>query len=149
MVGVQHGYQRVPGRPDRLTRKLDIAGLRARVKESARTSGQGLAEKFPVGSGLERIVTTPIYRGDAVLRRAVALNAHPLTLGARAIMHPEDALARGLSEGAMANVADGNGVAALPVAISTRVAHGAVWIESDYEATAPLSPTASLDVKGA
>ena len=127
----------------------DITGLRARVKESARVSGQGLAQKIAVGEGLERIVTTPIYRGDAVLRRAVALNAHPLTLGACAVMHPEDALACGLSDGAIANVADGNGVAALPVSISTRVARGAIWIESDYEASAPLSPTASLDVKGA
>ncbi|MEO7251517.1 MAG: molybdopterin-dependent oxidoreductase, partial [Arenimonas sp.] len=126
----------------------DINGLRARVKESARVSGTGLAERVTTGAGLERIVTTPIYRGDAVLRRAIALNAHPLTLGARVILHPEDASARGLADGAVASVADGKGVAALPVTVSTRVARGAVWIESDYAATAPLSPTASLDVKG-
>src|SRR5690606_38638571 len=34
----------------------------------------------PAGS-LERIATVPIYRADAVLRRAAALQAHPLTAG--------------------------------------------------------------------
>jgi NADH-quinone oxidoreductase subunit G len=37
----------------------------------------------------------------------------------------------------------------MPVAISPRVARGAIWIESGYEATAPLSVSATLVVKGA
>ena len=41
---------------------------------------------------------------------------------------------------------DGVGNAALPVAISPRVAKGAAWIESGYEATAPLAPDAGLAV---
>ena len=44
---------------------------------------------------------------------------------------------------------DGIGSAALPVAIDARVAKGAVWIESGYEATAPMSPVARLAVVGA
>ena len=93
--------------------------------------------------------STPIYRGDAVLRRSAALNAHPLTAGARLVLHPEDALARGLSEGAMAKLGDGHGNAVLPVAISARVAKGAAWIENSYEATAPIAPSARLAVVGA
>jgi NADH-quinone oxidoreductase subunit G len=65
------------------------------------------------------------------------------------VLHPEEALARGLSDGGMAKVGDGIGSAALPVAISARVARGAVWIESGYEATAPMSPVARLAVVGA
>ena len=84
-----------------------------------------------------------------MLRRAPALNAHPLTMGARVVLHPDDAFARGLADGAMAKVSDGTGTAALPVAISARVAVGAAWIENGYEATAPLSPTAALTVTGA
>jgi len=41
-------------------------------------------------------------------------------------------------------IGDGVGTLALPVKTSTRVPQGAVWIESGYEATAPLSSTAGL-----
>jgi len=124
----------------------DFAGLQAMLAPVAAVSGEGLATAATISPGLERIVSTPIYRGDAVLRRAAALNAHPLTHGARAVLHPEDALARGVSEGAMIKAGDGVGSAALPVTISARVPHGAIWIESGYEATAPISPTAGLAV---
>ncbi|MFA6985013.1 MAG: molybdopterin dinucleotide binding domain-containing protein, partial [Arenimonas sp.] len=127
----------------------DLRGLRERVKAAVSVSGVRLADKMAQTDGLERIVTTPIYRGDAVLRRATALNDHPLTAGARALMNPEDAQARGLVDGAVVKMSDGVGMAALPMAISPRVAPGAIWIESGYAATAPLSPTAILDVKGA
>ena len=124
----------------------DLAGLRSRLCAETATSGDGLAAASPKANGLERITTTPIYRGDAVLRRSAALNSHPLTRGARAVLHPEEAIALGLSEGAMLKAGDGTGSATLPVSISPRVARGAIWIESSYEATAPLSPTANLSV---
>ncbi len=124
----------------------DLAGLRARLSLKPTLQGNGLASAKPAGNGLERIVTTPIYRGDAVLRRSPALNAHPLTHGARAVLHPEEALGRGLAEGAMAKIGDGTGSAVLPVHVSPRVPRGAIWIESGYEATAPLSPVAALAV---
>ena len=128
----------------------DLNGLRAGLSPQAPAAGEGLAEAPAAGdNGLERITSTPIYRGDAVLRRAVALNAHPLTVGARVVLNPEDALARGLSDGAMAKLGDGHGNAVLPVQVSKRVARGAAWIESDYEATAPIAPAARLAVVGA
>jgi len=127
----------------------DLHGLRAALAPAAPGQGSGLAEAGKTEPGLERITSTPIYRGDAVLRRAAALNAHPLTLGARIALHPEEALSRGLSDGGMAKVGDGIGSAVLPVAISARVPKGAVWIENGYEATAPMSPTARLAVVGA
>ena len=124
----------------------DLSGLQASLAPVAATSGRALAAAQPASAGLERVVSTPIYRGDAVLRRATALNHHPLTHGARAVLHPEEALARGLADGAIAKIGDGVGSAALPVAVSPRVPRGAIWIESGYEATAPLSPTAGLAV---
>jgi NADH-quinone oxidoreductase subunit G len=129
----------------------DLAGLRAGLSSepAARAGRKALAAASTRGDGLERVTTTPIYRADAVLRRAAALNAHPLTVGACIVLHPDDASARGLAEGAMAKVSDGTGTAALPVAVSKRVAAGAAWIESGYGATAPLSPTAALTVTGA
>jgi NADH-quinone oxidoreductase subunit G len=131
----------------------DLAGLRSALLpvSSPATSAVagGLAALAGPQAGLERILSTPIYRADAVLRRSAALNAHPLTRGPSVVLHPEDALARGLSEGSIAKVGDGVGSAALPVAVSARVAKGSAWIESGYEATAPLSPVAGLVVAGA
>ncbi len=127
----------------------DINGLRAGANYVADTTNQRLAAPASaLGEGLERITSTPIYRSDAVLRRATALNAHPLTVGARIVLHPDDAFALGLAECAIAKVSDGTGTAALPVAISVRVAAGAAWIESGYDATSPLSPSAVLTVTG-
>ncbi len=126
----------------------DLNGLRAQMKPIARQSGTGVAAQVnPSASGeLERIVSTPIYRGDAVLRRAKALNEHMLTHGAFAVLHPEEALAHGVSDGVMVKIGDGVGTLALPVKISTGVPQGAVWIESGYEVTAPLSATAGLSL---
>ena len=129
----------------------DLAGLRAGLDPHTAKSGAGLAEApapATVGAGLERIATTPIYRADAVLRRAEALNAHPLTTGARVVLHPADASRLGLLEGAMCQLADGAGTAALPVALDPRVAQGAVWVESCYAATAPLSRRVAIAVTG-
>ena len=110
---------------------------------AAAPSGRGSA----AAGSLERIATVPIYRSDAVVRRAAALQAHPLTTGPRLVLHPEDARERGLAEAAMARVGDASGNAVLPVVLDARVARGAAWIESCYDATAPLAGTA-LTVTG-
>jgi NADH-quinone oxidoreductase subunit G len=133
----------------------DLDGLRsalaprapgANVSEGKRAAAPATEAK---ADALERIAPTAIYRADAVLRRASALNAHPLTAGARLLLHPADAAARRLAEGAMAKVSDGNGTATLPVALSTRVARGCVLVERGYDASAPLAASGHLDVRGA
>jgi NADH-quinone oxidoreductase subunit G len=97
---------------------------------------------------LEVVASQAIYRGDAVLRRAAALQAHPLTTGARITMHPQDAKSAGLVPGDVAKVVNGNGTATLPVVLSDRVAPGCAWIESGYGATAALV-SARVEVRGA
>ena len=119
---------------------VDIAGLRSSIVHSPAAAGAGLAKRVPVGEGLSRIATTAIYRSDAVVRRSAPLNAHPLNRPACITVHPEDALALGLSDGAIAKIDDGRGHASLPVRISASVAKGGAWIESGHEATAPLAP---------
>jgi NADH-quinone oxidoreductase subunit G len=111
---------------------------------SASTTWQSTGAMNASGAqSLERIATTAIYRADAVLRHTPALQAHPSTRGALAMMNPEDALALGLGQGAGARFA---GVA-LPVALSTRVPRGAVWIEAGYGETAKLPAYgASVDI---
>ena len=91
-----------------------------------------------VGQGLELAVTAAIYRTDGTVRRAEALQAHPLNVGARIVLNPADAQAAGVADGQVAKVGNGLGTAALPVVVDARVAAGAAWIESGYGATAPL-----------
>ena len=94
------------------------------------------------GAGLEVVASQAIYRSDAVVRRAAALQAHPLTLGARAVLHPADAGEAGVHAEACGKFAAAAGTATLPVAISDKVARGSVWIECGHGATAPLLPAA-------
>ena len=84
-----------------------------------------------------------------MLRRADALNAHPLTAGARAVLNPRDAQRLGLADGAVVKLADGQGTAALPLGLSPRVAEGAVWVETGYAASAPLARQGAITVTGA
>ncbi len=123
---------------------VDVDQLRAQIQKREVVTGHGVSQAAATTDGFERITTTPIYRVDAVTKRADALQAHPLTLGPRLVLNPLDAERLDLQEGQMAKVGDGTGSAALPVAISKGVAESCVWIESNYAATAPISQTASL-----
>ncbi|MDC7805739.1 NADH-quinone oxidoreductase subunit NuoG [Luteimonas sp BLCC-B24] len=110
------------------------AGLGAQAVDIARSSA-------PVvdGDGLELAVSQAIYRVDGLTRRAAALQSHPLTLGPRVVLHPDDARMQGIADGAMAKVSNAVGTATLQVAVDDRVAPGAAWVESGYGATAALS----------
>ena len=125
---------------------VDIDQLRSQIQKCEVACGKGLSQFAAEKDGFERISTSPIYRVDAVTKRADALQSHPLTLGPRLVLNPIDAERIGLQEGQMAKVGDGTGSAALPVFISNKVARNCVWIESEYAATAPISQTASLAI---
>lgn len=116
----------------------DLAGLRAGLQlkpVSVKASGRPAS----TGEGLELAVSQAIYRVDGLTRRAAALQAHPLTLGPRIVLHPDDAAAAGVVDDAMAKVSNAVGTATLQVSVDDRVAVGAAWVESGYGATAALS----------
>ncbi len=115
----------------------DLAGVRATL---AVRSVNVAMSKAPVatGEGLELAVSPAIYRVDTVVRRAAALQSHPLNAGPRIVLHSADAAASSLSDGAMAKVDNGIGAATLQIAIDDRVARGTVWVESGYGPTAAL-----------
>ncbi|MEO8780147.1 MAG: NADH-quinone oxidoreductase subunit NuoG [Rhodanobacter sp.] len=113
----------------------DIAGLREDISERATSPAGGLAER-PAVSGLTRVATWPIYRGDAVLRRATALNAHPLNRAPAFRLNPEEAARLGLAAGDKARLDD----VLLPVLIDVTVPDRAVWIEAAQDLTATLPP---------
>ena len=124
---------------------MDLGALRESMSPNAIASGNGLSTAL-TANGLERLATVPVYRADAQLRRAAALNAHPLTKGQGVELHPEDAAALGFAEGTIAKVADANGHAALPVRLNPRLAKGTAWVERSYPATAPLAVHGALTI---
>ncbi|RAN81312.1 NADH-quinone oxidoreductase subunit G [Bacillus sp. SRB_336] len=113
----------------------DLAGLRDGISERASTPRQGLAAR-PTAAGLTRLATWPIYRGDAVLRRATALNAHPLNRAPAVRLNAAEAQRQGVAGGAQMRV----GEVALPLVIDAAVPDGAAWIEAAQDLTATLPP---------
>jgi len=116
----------------------DLGGLRAGLQGRA-VSVAASAAPVVDGDGFELAVSQAIYRVDGLTRRAAALQSHPLTLGPRIVLHPDDAAASDVADGGMAKVSNAVGTATLQVAIDDRVAPGAAWVESGYGATAALS----------
>jgi NADH-quinone oxidoreductase subunit G len=115
----------------------DLDGLRDGVRPRTVDVPPSAARSIGAG-GLEIIASQAIYRSDATVRRASALQAHPLTLGARVVLHPDDAESTGLHADSVAKVGNASGTATLPVVVSSKVAPGCAWVESGYGATAPL-----------
>ena len=125
----------------------DLAGLRASIAPRA-VDVRGGNVALAGAPGIELAVSQAIYRSDATVRRAAALQAHPLTVGPRAVLHPETAASVGLADGVMGKFSTAAGTAALPVALSDKVSPGVVWVESGYGATAPLAAS-RVEVKSA
>ncbi|WP_367346554.1 NADH-quinone oxidoreductase subunit NuoG [Stenotrophomonas bentonitica] len=115
----------------------DLAGLRASLAPVTVNVSTSAATPV-VGEGLEVASTAAIYRTDAVVRRAQALQSHPLNVAPRIVLNSDDAARLQLVEGQMAKVGTDAGKATLPVVVDARVAAGSVWIESGHGATAPL-----------
>jgi NADH-quinone oxidoreductase subunit G len=118
----------------------DYAGMRKGLSLRNVEVAKGAAphHALPHGAGLAVVASQAIYRSDATVRRAAALQAHPLTLGARVVLHPADAGAAGVHADGVAKVKNATGTATLPVAVSDKVARGCAWVESGYGATAAL-----------
>lgn len=118
----------------------DYAGMRAGLSERSVQVAKGAVPHHAQahGAGLEIVASQAIYRTDGTVRRAAALQAHPLTLGARIVLHPVDAGEAGVHPDGVAKVVNATGTATLPVATSDKVARGCAWVESGYGATAAL-----------
>ena len=116
----------------------DFDGLRASIAPRE-VSVAASAAPAAAGEGLELAVSEAIYRVDAVTRRAAALQAHPLTVGPRVTLHPQDAAAANITDGAMAKLSNAAGTATLQVVLDDRVAPGSAWVERGYGATAALA----------
>ena len=123
----------------------DLAGLRAGIAPRAVSPGQGSAP-VAAGAGLEVVASQAIYRMDGTVRRAAALQAHPLNVGPRVVLNPADAGKAGVEAGAMASLSVGSGKGTLQVAVDERVAPGCAWIETGHGASAPVAAAATVEV---
>ncbi|MGY3264694.1 NADH-quinone oxidoreductase subunit NuoG [Lysobacter sp. HA35] len=122
---------------------VDFAGARASIAPRNVQVAAGRAPDAGQG-GLELAVSPAIYRVDAVVRRAPALQSHPLNHAPRAYVNPQDAQSLGLEHGSVGRFAVAAGSAKLPVEVSAKVAVGTVHIEGGHGATSPLG-TARVD----
>jgi NADH-quinone oxidoreductase subunit G len=126
----------------------DLTSVRERLAaapmQSAGASGRLAALPPDPGTALVRIATTPIYRVDAVVRRAQALQGTPLGRSPALRLNLESARALGLSAGEIASVADSEHEVRLPVEIDDTVANGAAWIEAGHAETGALGPTGTV-----
>ncbi len=89
-------------------------------------------------TGFARIAAVPLYRVDAVVRRAPALQATALAGAAVALLHPDDASTLGVRDDAAVRVSQGDFSCVLPLAIDARVARGAASIPAGFAETAGL-----------
>jgi NADH-quinone oxidoreductase subunit G len=120
---------------------VDLGAVQERIRERlgqpAPTPPGGLVERPDrVDGKLTRLATVGIYRTDAVVRRAQALQRHPLNRAPSLRICTDDARMLGLLDGVKADV---DGVQ-LPVTVDASVPPGCAWIESGHAATAALPP---------
>jgi NADH-quinone oxidoreductase subunit G len=114
----------------------DIAGLRNGITDRAVIARDGMASRDGASTGLTRVATWPIYRSDAVLRRATALNAHPLNRAPAVRLNANEATRLGVADGDQVRIGD----ASLPLRVDGAVPDGAAWIEAAQDLTATLPP---------
>jgi NADH-quinone oxidoreductase subunit G len=119
--------------------------IRGQIEQPTPAAQGGLAERArPAEGKLVRLATVGIYRTDAVVRRAKALQKHPLNRAPALRICADDARKLGLLAGVKADV---DGVP-LPVVIDRAVPQGCAWIEAGHATTAALpSYGAALSIK--
>ncbi|MEO7066994.1 MAG: NADH-quinone oxidoreductase subunit NuoG [Rhodanobacter sp.] len=113
----------------------DLAGLRDGMADRPLIERNELSVR-PTITGVTRFATWPIYRGDAVLRRATALNAHPLNRPPAVRVNEAQAQQLGLADVTQVHVGD----VVLPLVLDAAVPDGTAWIEAASDLTATLPP---------
>lgn len=91
--------------------------------------------------GLFRIGDVPIYRTDALVRRASALQQTELARDAVCRIAPKEAARLGLVDAARVEVMQGEAHAVLPLVVDERVPEGCAWIPAATPGSAALGPS--------
>ena len=123
------------------------SGIDARLSNQVITE-PGLPGNVP--EGIQRVTDVPIYRSDAIVRRADALQQTPASRSPRARMSGGTLAKLGLTETDAVRVASSQGQVTLPVERDDAVAEGCVHIAAAFPETLALgSATAVLNVERA
>jgi NADH-quinone oxidoreductase subunit G len=89
-------------------------------------------------SGLQRVTDVPIYRSDAMVRRAPALQATNASRAPVARMHEQTLTSLGVIAGQQVRVKSSTGQVTLTAELDNTVVSGAVRIAAAFEQTAAL-----------
>ncbi len=98
----------------------------------------GIESKPAVVSGLQRVADVPIYATDAIVRRAVSLQATTDAAQPKAWLHSKELSKLGVTAGVQVKVAQGQGNALLEVAVDDGLPEGVVRVAAGHPLTAKL-----------
>ncbi len=114
------------------------AEIAAPPAPSARLRAWSLPPPAPARGPLQRIHEVPMYRVDALVRRAPSLQAAADNPSPAARLNSAEAGKLGLADGDSVSVTQDGGRAQLPLAVDARVPDGCVLIVSGWPETAAL-----------
>ncbi|MFO7858404.1 MAG: molybdopterin-dependent oxidoreductase, partial [Ectothiorhodospiraceae bacterium] len=124
--------------PDAITD--EVAERAGDAAPSARVAWSNPAAA-PAAGELERVGLVPIYGGDALVRRATALQRTSHATGQDAArLNPATAERLGLADATTVRVQADGGDASLPLTIDDALADGAVWLPAGVAGSAGLGP---------
>ncbi|MFW8565582.1 NADH-quinone oxidoreductase subunit NuoG [Orrella sp. 11846] len=98
----------------------------------------GVQPKADAAKGLERVADLPIYRSDAMVRRADALQQTPASDFKPARIHPETLASLSIEEGEKVRLSSDSGEVTIAVQADTTVPQGAVRLSAGFAQTAVL-----------
>lgn len=110
-------------------------GIEGRLSNDVKAA---LGVGMPAQGGLERAADLPIYRSDAIVRRAPSLQATASSRAPQAKVNAATLAKLGLEAGQAVRVASAQGSVTLPLAVDNNVADGAVRVAAGFEQTAAL-----------
>lgn len=98
----------------------------------------GIESKATAVHGLQRVADVPIYATDAIVRRAVSLQATADAAQPKAWLHSNEMSKLGVAAGAQVKIAQGQGSALLEVAVDDGLPEGVVRVAAGHPMTATL-----------
>ncbi|MDD2700523.1 MAG: NADH-quinone oxidoreductase subunit NuoG [Sideroxydans sp.] len=125
------GYETTQAVRDEALNGVDVA---ARLNNAV----SGIETGAAAVNGLQRVADVPIYATDAIVRRAVSLQATKDAMQPKAWLHSKELSKLGVAAGVQVKVAQGQGSALLEVAIDDGLPEGVVRVAAGHPATATL-----------
>jgi NADH-quinone oxidoreductase subunit G len=137
---------------DVLTEIKDDTGLSDLVASNRLTKWiihkpQSIPSQPASGNELTRIPDMPMYRGDATLRYASALQKTADNPAPAATINPAAGSRLGFGDGDQVTVVNGSGSAVLPLRVSHRIPDGCVYIPAGFMETSTLGGHGSITLE--